>query len=71
MAEHRQATRMMQVSERSNVQIQCSGLRNVQRVAQKDPWLTVWRGKGAGNLDRDALHLARDFLRANGQQRLT
>ena len=71
MPEHRQATRMMQVSERSNVQIQCSGLRNVKRVAQKDPWLTVWWGKSAGNLDRDAMHLARDFLRANRQQRLT
>ena len=71
MPEHRQATRMMQVSERTNVQIQGSGLRNVQRVTQKDPRRTVCRDKSAGNLDRDAMHLARDFLRANRQQRLT
>ena len=48
MAKHRRATRRMQVSERSNVQIQCSGPRNVQHVAQKDPWLTVFGTKVRG-----------------------
>jgi len=41
---------------------------NVQRVTQKDPRRTVCPDKSAGNLDRGAMHLARDFLRANRQR---